>query len=559
MVDGSPVGQLNPPFGDIAPDWDIIVIGGGITGAGILREATRMGFRAILLEAVDFAWGTSSRSSKLVHGGLRYLKEGKFFLTKASVEERQRLLLEAPGLVEPLGFLLPLYRGRGPGKRVLSTGLTLYDMMGSGKRHRFLEQDDFIARMPHLRREGLTGGFSFYDAQVDDARLVLRLINEAVADGGCAVNYTPVRAVLRDSRNRVAGVVCGSAEEGTSKELHAPVVINATGCRAEELHPSPERKNHLRPLRGSHIILPSWALPLAQAVTFMHPADGRPIFVIPWEGIILAGTTDLDHRDDLRNEPVMTPEEGLYLMEGLADCFPSLSLNMDQALCSFSGLRPVVSEGDRPPSEESRDHAVWSDNGLITITGGKLTTFRRLAWDTLKEAFRFIPGPGTIDRTSPVFEPVRNVQRGDTLHEAMTRRLFGRYGREAASMLAEASPEDMELLPGTNTPWIEIILGAREGIRHLDDLLLRRVRIGLLRADGGLELLDDIQKRCAPRMTWNRGQWRNERIRYRNILENAYAVPGRAPRPAAVKEGLVEKGIGWVRQVMGAGRERGKP
>ncbi|WP_406672888.1 glycerol-3-phosphate dehydrogenase C-terminal domain-containing protein, partial [Natronospira sp.] len=231
----------------------------------------------------------------------------------------------------------------------------------------------------------------------------------------------------------------------------------------------------------------------------------------------------------------------------------------DQALCSFSGLRPVVSEGDRPPSEESRDHVVWSDNGLITITGGKLTTFRRLAWDALKEAFRFISGPGTIDQTPPVFEPVRSVQRGDTVHEAITRRLFGRYGREASAMIAEASPEDMELLPGTNTPWIEVIQGAGEGIRHLDDLLLRRVRIGLLRADGGLELLDDIQKRCSPRMTWNRRRWREERIGYRNILESAYAVPGRAPRPAAVQEGLVAKGIRRVRESLGGGRETGKP
>lgn len=556
MNDGTSAGQLNPPFGDIPPHWDIIIVGGGITGAGIFREAVRAGFRTILLEEFDFSWGTSSRSSKLVHGGLRYLREGKFFLTKASVEERQRLLREAPGLVEPLGFLLPLYEGRHPGRTILTAGLSLYDMMGSGKKHRFLEWEEFITLMPHLRREGLTGGFSFYDAQVDDARLVLRLISEAVQNGGWAVNYTPVRALLRDDMNRVTGVACESIEDGTTGELRAPVVINATGCRAEELHPSPERHRHLRPLRGSHIVLPSWTLPLPQAITFMHPQDGRPIFVIPWEGTILVGTTDLDHHDDLGKEPTMSPGEAAYLMEGLADCFPALSLRLDQTLCSFAGVRPVVSEGNRPPSEESRDHVIWTDNGLVTVTGGKLTTFRRLAWDAMKEAFRFIPGGGSIDRESPIFEPVRTVPRGGSLRDAAVRRLFGRYGRKAAVLLEQASQDDLETLLGTNVLWIEVVEGAREGIRRLDDLLLRRVRLGLLRADGGIELLDDIEKRCGPSMKWDRRRWKEERKRYREILELSYGVPGRAPRPEAVKEGFLEKGIGRIRKVLRPGRQR---
>ncbi len=546
-------GRLNPPCGDIPPDWDIIVIGGGVTGAGILREAVRLGFRTILLEQADFAWGTSSRSSKLVHGGLRYLREGRIFLTRASVEERQRLLLEAPGLVEPLGFLLPLYQGRNPGKTILSTGLTLYDLMGSGSRHRFLEKSEFIARMPHLRREGLNGGFSFYDAQVDDARLVLRLVNEAVDGGGWAVSYAPVRTLLRDGRNRVSGIAFENLCEEATGELHAKAVINATGCWAEHLHPAPESKRHLRPLRGSHLVLPAWALPAAQAVTFMHPDDGRPIFVIPWEGTVLVGTTDLDHRGSLDDEPAMTPEEADYLMEGLSDCFPALSLGLDQALCSFAGLRPVVSEGDRSPSEENRDHTIRRDGSLITITGGKLTTFRRMAWDTLEEVLKIIPGKGSIDRELPVFEPAEMIVEREGISDRAIRRLAGRYGRETIAMLREAAPEDLLPVPGTGTYWIEILRGAREGVRHLDDLLLRRVRIGLLRADGVIELLDEIEKRCGPLLDWSNQRWHEERIRYRGILERSYGLPGRPPLPEAVREGVLKKGLRLVQRAFGSG------
>ena len=173
--------------------WDLIIIGGGITGAGIFREASRRGFKVLLVEQKDFAWGTSSRSSKLVHGGLRYLKEGHFLMTKVAVTERERLLKEAPGLVESLGFLLPIYEDQSPGRRTMQVGLSLYDIMARERQHHYYDAEKFIQMVPHINPVGLKGGFHFLDAQVDDSRLVLRLINESVAAGAYALNYTAVR------------------------------------------------------------------------------------------------------------------------------------------------------------------------------------------------------------------------------------------------------------------------------------------------------------------------------------------------------------------------------
>ena len=268
---------------NLQENWELIIIGGGITGAGILYEAAHMGLNVLLVEQKDFAWGTSSRSSKLVHGGLRYLKEGRFFLTKIAVEERERLLKEAPGLVESLGFFLPVYEGQGPGRRVLKVGLSLYDIMARERQHRFYNTAEFIQRVPHVKQSGLKGGFYFQDAQVDDSRLVLRLINESIKAGASALNYTTVTEVLRHPQGEVLGVKVEDTETHETKILHSSAVINATGAWAEKLHPSPDPNRHLRPLRGSHLVFPARALPVVQGFSFVHPLDKRMVFVIPLE------------------------------------------------------------------------------------------------------------------------------------------------------------------------------------------------------------------------------------------------------------------------------------
>ena len=512
---------------DIPGQWDLIVIGGGITGAGIFREATRMGIRTILIEQRDFAWGTSSRSSKLVHGGLRYLKEGHFKMTKIAVEERERLMKEAPGLVESLQFLLPIYEDQRPGKRTMQVGLSLYDLMARERQHHYYDREKFQQLVPQINSNGLKGGFEFLDAQVDDSRLVLRLIMEAVASGGCALNYTAVRHIHRNEDGLVAGVQVEDVETRETKSLSSPVVINATGSWAEKLHPSPDPERHLRPLRGSHLVFLARALPLIKGFSFIHPVDNRAVFVVPWEGALLVGTTDLDHAQNLSVEPQITEAEVKYLMQGVQTMFPSLNLSLQDCLCAFAGIRPVLSEGKLKPSEESREHVVWTNEGLITVTGGKLTTFRRLALDALKAARSYLPPDVKLDRKAPVFDEVpQKPPLGYGLTPQIWRRLYGRYGASAETLVRQAKSKNLSVIPGTHTIWAELpYVAQNEQIRHLSDLLLRRVRIGLLTPEGGKAYLKRIKRLCKNVLPWDRQRWKEEISAYRKQWIQAHALP----------------------------------
>ena len=516
-------------FENLPKTWDLIVIGGGITGAGILREAARMGLKAILIEQKDFAWGTSSRSSKLVHGGLRYIKEGHFLMTKIAVEERDRLLAEAPGLVEPLGFLLPVYEEQSPGKKILKVGLTIYDIMAGERQHKFLKAEELIEMLPAINAEGLQGGYHYFDAQVDDSRLVLRLINESIASGAYALNYTAAKSIIRTDEGNVVGVELADVETGEHGGLFSNAVINATGCWAEKLHPSPEPQRHLRPLRGSHLVFPAEALPLKEGFSFIHPADNRPAFAIPWEGAVLVGTTDLDHKDNLEVVPNITEEEVSYLMEGIQSIFPFLNITLNDCISAFAGIRPVLSEGKVKPSEESRDHVVWIDRGLITVTGGKLTTFRRLAWDALKAAKNYLSTDREANRRDPAFAAVPQRPVNDCGLSLQTwRRLYGRYGKAAEEIVRNAAPEDLVIVPGTHTLWAELPHVAKnEKIRHLGDLLLRRVRIGQLTPQGGKEYLNRVHQLCKDVLPWDRKRWKEEMKIYMELWNHAYNLPVR--------------------------------
>ncbi len=520
----------------LSKTWDLIVIGGGITGAGILREAARMGLKVILIEQKDFAWGTSSRSSKLVHGGLRYIKEGHLRMTKIAVEARDRLVAEAPGLVEPLGFLLPVYEEQRPGKKILKVGLTLYDLMARERQHRFIKAEDVLKLLPILNPTGLKGGFHYYDAQVDDSRLVLRLINESVAAGGCALNYTAVTRVIRSEPGKVVGVEVADVETGESRNLFADAVINATGCWAEKLHPSPEPQRHLRPLRGSHLVFRSDALPLKEGFSFIHPEDSRWVFAVPWEGAVLVGTTDLDHNKNLAEIPNISEDEVNYLMDGIRAIFPSLDLRLHDCICAFAGIRPVLSEGKLKPSEESREHVVWIDQGLITVTGGKLTTFRKLAWDALKAAKPYLPSNRVAHPKDPAFADVPRVTDGSFgLSPATWRRLYGRYGLLAGRIVRNAAPADLTLVPGTHTLWAELPHTAQnEKIRHLDDLLLRRVRIGLLTPEGGKAYLNRVKALCRDVLPWDRRRWKTEIKMYNTQWNESHNLPLRRAERRAI-------------------------
>jgi len=530
---------------ELTENWDLIIIGGGITGAGILREASRLGLKVLLVEQRDFAWGTSSRSSKLVHGGLRYLREGKFMLTKIAVEEREYLLKDAPGLVESLGFLLPVYEDQRPGRRTLKVGLSLYDIIARERQHKFYKTDEFSKRIPFIKQEGLTGGFFYMDAQVDDSRLVLRLIGEALACGARALNYTAVTEVLRNADGDVVGVKLMDTETHETKALSSSAVINATGCWAEKLHPSPEPKRHLRPLRGSHLVFPAEVLPITHGFGFMHPRDNRSVFMLPWEGAVLVGTTDLDHKEDLSKEPTITEAEVNYLMEGIQAVFPSLHISLEDCIAAFAGIRPVLSEGDRPASEESREHVVWVDKGLVTVTGGKLTTFRRLAWDALKAAKPFLPSVELPDKKDSIFSKTPDKADNDYgLSDEIWRRLYGRYGEAANSLVQAAAAPDLNIIPGTHTLWAELpFVAQNEQIRHLDDLLLRRVRIGLLTLRGGKAYLKRIRKLCRHVLPWDRRRWKKEVTNYLDHWIHSHALPVQRARILAERKTISFKAI----------------
>ncbi len=516
-------------WNNLDQDWDIIIVGGGITGAGILREAVRLGLRVLLVEQRDFAWGTSSRSSKLVHGGFRYLKEGKLGLTMASVQEREQLLAEGPGLIDPLGFLLATYEGDKMGRMVYEAGLTIYDLLALQWSHQYYSPADFRMMAPHLSASGLKGGFRYGDAQTDDARLTLRVIREAVADGGTAINYVKAEQLLHDETNQVSGVRLHDYETAQTKDIPARIVINATGAWADGLRGQVGGEKRIRPLRGSHLIFPNWRLPVAQAVSFLHPLDQRPVFIFPWEGITLIGTTDADHKISLDEEPGITPDEVAYLMAAIESQFPSLGITLADVAASFAGVRPVIGSGKADPSDESRDHVVWEENGLLTVTGGKLTTFRLIALDALRTVRHLFPDLPELDDNLPVLNQME-VELPELLDKLTRRRLLGRCGTDAPALLAAAQPD--ELTPIADTPylWAELRWAARaEGVVHLDDLLLRRVRLGLLLPEGGADYLDRIRAICQPELNWDDTRWEAEETAYQALWRRSYSLPDSVP------------------------------
>ena len=268
---------------------DVIVVGGGVNGVGIARDCALRGYRVALVEKNDFAWGTSSRSSKLVHGGLRYLRDFQIGLTRASVRERERLLEEGPGLIDPMGFLLATYKGDRPPGWVFEAGLTVYDLLALRWSHQQYNAHDFQLLAPHITTQGLQGGFRYGDAQTDDARLVLRVIREAVRAGGVALNYAGVEALLCDGDSCVNGAcIVDTTDNGRQSEVRARAVINATGAWADHLRGQVGGEPRIRPLRGSHLIFPAWRFPVAQSISFLHPRDQRPVFIFPWEGGVVA-------------------------------------------------------------------------------------------------------------------------------------------------------------------------------------------------------------------------------------------------------------------------------
>ncbi len=499
-----------------------MVVGGGITGAAVLFESARRGLRALLIERADFASGASSRSSKLVHGGLRYLKEGKVALTRESVRERESLLRIAPGLVERMPFLMPHYPGGKPDPRVLELGLTLYDFFAGHRAHRFVGRDETLRLAPAIDDRRLRGAHEYTDATTDDARLVLRLIMEARDAGAIALNYTDAIELI-EHNGTIGGARLRDLIDSRTAEVSARVVVNAGGAASDALRESIGEKRRLRPLRGSHLILPGWRLPLAQAIAFSHPRDGRPVFAYPWLGITLVGTTDVDHHDDARLEPAIAREELTYLLEALSRQFPRSSVGSGDIIATYAGVRPVIDSGSTDPSKESRDAAIWDERGLITVTGGKLTTFRPMALAALRAAARRL---GRIDLAQRPALARAHHPRAPHLSLAQGTRLSGYYGAHAQALLDETPQSEHETIGATDTLWAEVRWCARnESVEHLDDLLLRRTRLGLIEPNVQDRWPDRLRALCREELGWDDARYDRELSDYRRLHRTHYGIP----------------------------------
>lgn len=514
---------------NLATEWDMIIIGGGITGAGVFRMAAYSGIKVLLLERHDFASGTSSRSSKLVHGGLRYLKNYQFHVTYESVNQREKLLREAKYLVNPLLFFLPVYSSYKTSSRKINFSLFLYDAFGRKKAHGEIPLKEISSQAPFLRKEDLIGSFYYYDASVDDARLVFRNIQEGISAGGMALNYVNVKELITDDENKVIGIIAHQNNEGKQQDfnIYANIVVNATGPWSDDIRKKISSKKIIRKLRGSHLQFSQNRFPVCNAFSIFHPKDGRSLFVIPWEGITLVGTTDLDHTTSFEKkhpEPYISKEEEKYLLEAVNFYFPEINLSQEDIISSFSGIRPIVSSRDNDPSKASRKEMILEENGLFTITGGKLTTYGKMSYKLLKAIYpNMLDKQIRINKNDALFDAPPQGTLNSNLPRERINRIKGRFGKLAKEFLFNCNSKELNLIEGTKFCMAELRWSARfEAVCHLDDLLLRRSRLGLLLPNAGLAYEQEIKKIVQIELGWDDKKWKNEITRYYKIWKDCY-------------------------------------
>ena len=514
-------------------EFDVVVIGGGITGAGVALDAATRGYSVALVERADFASGTSSRSSKLVHGGLRYLQNFDLGLVREALLERQLMVALAPHLVRPLPLVVPAFDGAHP-DRMVGMGLNLYDVMSvdrdrlrsrrgrrarenaerrsprrsankqddrslpleegeswSPERHRVISGEEVIELLPALAAREPTSGYLFYDCQTDDVRLVLTVLGEAERFGAVCANRLRVTGLLeQDGRTR--GVRALDTESGAELEVRAANVINATGVWADQLRPGELHDEaelpRIRPSRGTHVILDRKDLPLVGGA-IVPAGGGRSIFALPWLGRTLVGTTDNDYEGDL--EHVQPSAEDIdYLLQASNDFF-GVALDSSNLVGAFAGVRPLISTGDPKKSVDiSRKAELYeTSSGMITITGGKLTTWRRMAKMTVDRLVeRDAREAPCRTHEIPLGQAIAadELPRVEGVPAESYAALASRYGEAAQQVLALAAERGelaQPIVPGLPDLLAEVVLAARnEQARSVGDVLLRRTRLGLLAA-----------------------------------------------------------------------------
>ncbi|HUL49739.1 MAG TPA: glycerol-3-phosphate dehydrogenase/oxidase [Gemmatimonadales bacterium] len=511
---------------------DLLVIGGGITGAGIARDAALRGIRTALVDKMDFGAGTSSRSSRLIHGGLRYLERLEWGLVFEAAHERAVLRSIAPHLVRPLAFLFPVYRGGRIAPWTLRAGMWLYDLLGgrSARRHRWLRRKAVAQLEPRLRSRGIRGAALYYDAQADDARLVLATLRSATAAGAKAISYALVTGFTR-AEGTVRGAVIRDMLDPKRREysVAAAVVVNAAGPWVDAVRrlDDPGAVPLLRPTKGTHVLVRRERLGNTHAVTFLSPVDGRVMFVLPAGDFSYIGTTDTDEPAD-PDEVRASGADAVYLLRSANAMFPDARLSPRDILATWSGIRPLLAPADShgasglSASQVSREHRVLeAPSGLVTIAGGKLTTYRvmgREVVDHVARRLRKMDGRPMASRPHTDRLPLPGGEAADLnvvtanlrvrgIADPHAEHLVRRYGSEGAA-IASLVERDRALgepiAPGRPELWAEVVHAVeREMAVRLSDVMIRRLHLFYEDADQGRRVAPRIAARMAQLLGWD--------------------------------------------------------
>lgn len=504
--------------------WDVIIIGGGATGLGVAVDAATRGFKTLLLEQSDFAKGTSSRSTKLVHGGVRYLAQGNIGLVYSALHERGLLLNNAPHIVRKQSFIIPCYTLWDKIQYLI--GLKLYDLL-SGRfsfgRSNFRSPKEMQRILPAIKATGLRGGIEYYDGQFDDARLAINLAQTSKAHGGVPLNYTQVVRILKTD-GKVTGVAAIDLETNKEYLLYGKAVVNATGVFVDDVlqMDSGESRPMVRPSQGVHLVFDRSFLNSSHAVMIPKTADGRVLFAVPWHDHVLVGTTDspIDHHS---LEPVPLEKEIEFILQTVDQYFSRKPSRKD-VLSMFAGLRPLAApQRDTDSTKEiSRDHKLMvGSSGLITITGGKWTTYRKMAEETTDAVIRVASLENIDCRTKQL--PIHGSSAGYVAERGE----LSVYGSDEAG-IRKLSKEDPELSrPLANGfPFIkaQVIWAVRhEMARTVEDVLARRLRVLFLDARAAMDMAPEVARLMASELG-NGNEWEQTQVSQFNALTNNYLL-----------------------------------
>lgn len=508
--------------GDKSKIWDVVIIGGGATGVGVAIEAASRGYQTLLVEQCDFSKGTSSRSTKLIHGGVRYLQQGNVKLVLEALRERGLLLQNAPHLVSKLAFIVPNYHWwEAP---FYGIGLKLYDVLAlkySFGTSQIVSGKTALAHCPTIQTRGLQSGVIYYDGQFDDSRLLVNMAQTAVEAGGTLLNYTEAVSFTRKN-NKIDGVVIRDKETEKEYTVTSKLVINAAGVFADSLRQmdDPEARPMISPSQGIHIVLDKSFLPGDTAIMVPKTDDGRVLFAIPWQDHLVVGTTDTPVKEK-ELEPLPFDSEIDFLLEHTGR-YLTKTPTAEDVLSVFVGLRPLVSDPEDTNTKAiSREHAVHvSKSGLLTITGGKWTTYRRMAEDAIDKAAKLggLPKRPCLTKDLKIHGYLQNPEK---LTE------FKLYGSDADKLmkLIEANPEFGEILhPKMKTKVVEVVWAVRyEMARTVEDFLARRARVLFHNARAAMEMAPKVARIMAAELQKD-DAWQDEQVTAFNTVAQGYLI-----------------------------------